>query len=42
MRKFTQLTLKVRYQISAYTKVGYTQIQIANTLGISQSTVKEK
>ena len=42
MRKFTQLTLKVRYQISAYTKIGYTQIQIANTLGISQSTVSRE
>ena len=42
MRKFTQLTLKERYQISAYIKVGYTQVQIANTLGISQSTISRE
>ena len=42
MRKFTQLTLKERYQISAYIKVGYTQIQIANSLGISQSTISRE
>lgn len=42
MKKFTQLTLKERYQISAYIKVGYTQTQIANFLNISQSTVSRE
>lgn len=42
MRKFTQLTLKERYQISAYIKVGYTQNEIANTLGIAQSTISRE
>lgn len=42
MQKFTQLTLKERYQISAYIKIGYTQTQIANSLNISQSTVSRE
>lgn len=42
MKKFTQLTLKERYQISAYIKVGYTQKQMALCLGISQSTISRE
>ncbi len=42
MKKFTQLTLNEKYQISAYIKVGYTQNQIANSLNISQSTISRE
>ena len=42
MKKFTQLTLKERYQISAYIKVGYTQNKIANLLNKSQSTISRE
>ncbi|WP_228711702.1 helix-turn-helix domain-containing protein [Arcobacter arenosus] len=36
---YAKVTLKGRYQISSYIKTGYTQNQIANILGISQSTI---
>ncbi|KAB7878343.1 helix-turn-helix domain-containing protein, partial [Poseidonibacter ostreae] len=42
MKKFTQLTLKERYQISAYIKIGYTQNQIAKLLDKSQSTISRE
>ncbi|KAB7880550.1 helix-turn-helix domain-containing protein, partial [Poseidonibacter ostreae] len=42
MKKFTQLTLKERYQISAYIKVGYTQNDIAKLLDKSQSTISRE
>jgi len=42
MKKFTQLTLKERYQIYAYIKVGYTQKEIADCLGTSQSTISRE
>lgn len=42
MKKFTQLTLKERYQISAYIKVGYTQKEIAKSLSKSQSTISRE
>jgi IS30 family transposase len=42
MNKFKQLTLKERYQISAYIKVGYKQKQIAKLLKVSQSTISRE
>ncbi|APW64418.1 hypothetical protein LPB137_00510 [Poseidonibacter parvus] len=42
MKKFTQLPLKERYQISAYIKVGYTQNDIAKILDKSQSTISRE
>lgn len=42
MRKFKQLTLKQRYQISAYKEAGYTQKYIAELLNVSASTISRE
>ncbi len=42
MKKFKQLTLKQRYQISAYKEAGYTQKYIANLLNIAESTISRE
>ena len=42
MKKFKQLTLKQRYQISAYKEAGYTQKYIANLLGVAESTISRE
>jgi len=39
---YKHLTLKERYQISAYKKVGYTQSQIAQALHVSVSTISRE
>ena len=42
MKKFKQLTLKKRYQISPYKEAGYTQKYIANLLGVAESTISRE
>ena len=42
MKKFKQLTVEQRYQISALLQSGSTQKQIANIVGVSESTISRE
>ncbi len=42
MKKYRQLTLEQRYQISPFLKLGFTQTEIANQLGVNKSTLSRE
>jgi IS30 family transposase len=42
MRTYTQLTQAQRYQIYALLKMGHSQTQIANCLGVDKSTISRE
>ena len=42
MKKFKQLTVEQRYQISALLQSGSTQKQIAKIVGVSESTISRE
>jgi IS30 family transposase len=42
MRTYTQLTQAQRYQIYALLKMGHSQTQIANCIGVDKSTISRE